>query len=89
MYISFFFLMTIHRIMIREVDIGGAGDGWSIASVLFGRKMFYLSAILVFLSIVTVGLVALFLEQTINITKNQVINTFYVSFHIVSFCADN
>lgn len=60
--------------LVREVNIGGVGNGWDIAEVLFGRKLFYLVAFCFFLMIVTVGLVALFLEQTINIMNNQTTN---------------
>ena len=55
-----------------------AGSGWTVAQAVFGRRMFYMFALVLFLVVIDVGLVALWLEQTINITKNQVRRIFAV-----------
>lgn len=60
--------------LVREVNDAGFGNGWDVAEILFARRLFYLVAFSIFLMVVTVGLVALFLEQTINITRNQTTN---------------
>ena len=83
---AFYLLLLVHIItnccfealvvstLGREINKGGVGSGWDVASVLFGRKLFYLVIFCAFLMVVTVGLVALFLEQTINIIRNQTTN---------------
>ncbi len=61
------------RAEARELQDRGVGDGWTLARDMCGRKLFYLNAIVLFLVIIDVGLLALLAEQTINIVKNQVI----------------
>lgn len=56
-----------------EIDSRNAdGTGWEVASALFGQRLFFLTAFCAFLALVSVGLIALLAEQTINMLKNQV-----------------
>jgi hypothetical protein len=85
-HVAFYFLLLFHIVanccfealcvstLVREINTADVGNGWDVAEILFGRKLFYLLSFCIFLMMVSVGLVALFLEQTINITKNQTTN---------------
>ena len=71
---------------MRECDDRNVYDGWTVSQAIFGRKIFYMVALCLFLCVIDIGLLALGMEQTINIFKNEVKTFILVKFQLIKIC---